>query len=459
MSVMESEMTVAGGLDHQGPPLVVVGTDMAALAVIEELRLRGYGGRIQLFGDRPYGAAEQERLAQVRRRTALEYHEVPILAVDRRRQAVTDMAGRSHLYQTLILATGCRPRVPGIPGVGSAGVHLFYQLEQLPGLLERLDPALPIAVVGGGLLGMTAAAALAEHGFASVHLLQQEARLMHNRLDDDAAAMLQQQLESQGVGVQLDAGVVAVESDHGRVVAVRLRDGSALAVSQVILATGIRPNTQLARDAQLRTGHGVLVDDRLRTSVAGIHALGACAEHRGVVHGLVGPGLEQAAVLATLLLGEQAQYLGSMSVNQRELAGVAVFSHGMVSELRRSPFITTREYRDASKQIYRRLVLERGVLIGALAIGPLPERARLEEAINSGRRLSLWQQWQFRLSGSLWSRRQLLLHQAPPATVVCRCTGATVKMLRASDAVAERAGTVCGACRSHLPDSLPLVTP
>ena len=306
---------------------------------------------------------------------------------------------------------------------------------------------------------MTAAAALAEHGFASVHLLQQEARLMHNRLDDDAAAMLQQQLQQQGVEVQLDAGVVAVESDHGRVVAVRLRDGSALTVSQVILATGIRPNTQLARDAQLRTSHGVLVDDRLRTSVAGIHALGACAEHRGVVHGLVGPGLEQAAVLAALLMGEQAQYLGSMSVNQREIAGAAVFSHGVVSELRRSPFIITREYRDPAKQIYRRLVLERGVLIGALAVGPLPERARLEEAINSGRRLSLWQQWQFRLSGSLWSRRQLLLHQAPPATVVCRCTGATARMLRTSEGGADRAGTVCGACRSQLPDSLPLATP
>ncbi|MBQ1783858.1 MAG: NAD(P)/FAD-dependent oxidoreductase [Gammaproteobacteria bacterium] len=458
MSVMDSDVTVPGGLDHQGPPLVVVGTDVAALAVIEELRLRGYGGRIQLFGDRPYGAAEQERLAQVRRRTALEYHEVPILTVDRRRQAVTDMAGRSHLYQTLILATGCRPRVPGIPGVGSAGVHLFYQLEQLPGLLERLDPSLPVAVVGGGLLGMTAAAALAEHGFASVQLVQQESRLMHSRLDDNGAAILHEIIEKNGINVLMDAGVVAIESDHGRVTAVRLRDGSAIEVSQVILATGIRPNTQLARDAQLRTGHGVLVDDQLRTSVAGIHALGACAEHRGVVHGLVGPGLEQAAVLAALLMGESAQYVGSMSVNQRDIAGVAVFSHGSVAELRRSPFITTREYRDSAKQIYRRVVLERGVLIGALAIGPLPERARLEEAINNGRRLSLWQQLQFRLTGSIWSKRQLLLHQAPPATVVCRCTGATVKMLRANDGVADRAGSVCGACRNQLPDRLPVVS-
>lgn len=446
-------------LDPQGPPLVVVGTDMAALAVIEELRLRGYGGRIQLFGDRPYGALEQAQLAQVRTRTLIEYHEVPVLAIDRSRQAVADMAGRSHRYQTLVLATGARPRVPGIPGVGCAGVHLFHQLEQLPGLMARLDPQQRIAVVGGGLLGVTAAAELAEHGFADVHLLQQEERLMANRLDDVAASLLQEQLREKGVQVQLDAGVVEVIGDHGRVVGLRLRDGSTLDVVHVILATGIKPNTQLARDGQLKVGNGILVDDHLHTSVPNIYAIGACAEHRGVIHGLSSPALEQAAVLAAALMGESVQYLGSMSVNQRDIGGLAVFSHGAVTGLRRSPLTTMLVYEDEPRRIYRKLVVHKGVLIGAMAIGPIAERARIEEAINAERHIRPWRQWRYLLTGNLWPERKQLLYAGPASTVVCRCTGATAGAIKLDPAVAERAGTICGNCRDQLPDKVPAPVP
>lgn len=438
-------------LDPQGEPLLIAGTDQSALTLIEQLRQRGYTGAILLFGERPFSTLELARLAELQQSGEAKYRDVPLLKIDPQRKIVTDAGGKSHRYQALVLASSARPRVPSIPGIGAAGVHLFYQREQLVGLINRFDPHQRIAVVGGGLLGVMMAAGLARHGFGDVHLLQQEMRLMHNRLDDSAATLLHHYLEGLGVQIRLDSRVTEVKGLHGRVTALRLRDGHELAVNHVILATGIKPNIKLARDARLRVGSGIVVDDRLQTSSEGIHALGACAEHRGVVHGLVAPALEQAAVIAAFLTGEAVHYQGSMSVNQQQVGELSVFSHGQVTDIRRSPFTESIIFHDQAERIYRKLVLHKGVLIGAVAIGPLAEKARLEEAINSKRKLPRWRLWRYRLTGQLWPEQYHPLFAGPDNTVVCRCTGVTAGQLASGDPIARRAGTICGTCRSQLP--------
>ncbi len=448
---LQSPAPTVSALDPKGGPLLIAGIDQSALTLVEQLRQRGYQGAIVLFGERPSSTLELARLTELLQRGDAKYRDVPLLTLDTPRKIATDAGGKSHRYQALVLASSARPKVPAIPGIGSAGVHLFYQREQLPGLINRFDPHQRIAVVGGGLLGVIAAADLARHGFGDVYLLQQDMRLMHNRLDETAATLLHRYLEAAGVKIRLDSRVIEVKQQHGRVTALRLRDGYELTVNHVILATGIKPNIKWARDARLRVSSSLVVDDRLQTSSPRVHALGACAEHRGVVHGLVEPALEQAAVVAAFLTGEDARYQGSMNINQQRVGELLVFSLGQVTELRRSPFTEEIVFQDKAERIYRKLLLHKGVLIGAIAIGPLAERARIEEAINSKRKLPRWRLWRYRLTGQLWPEQCHPLFAGPANTVVCRCTGVTAGQLASGDPAACRAGTICGSCRSQLP--------
>src|SRR5262249_56782990 len=114
----------------------------------------------------------------------------------------------------------------------------------------------------------------------------------------------------------------------GRIEAVELRDGSMIPADAVVVAAGIRANTALARTAGLKVNGGIVVDDHLETSVAGVYAIGECAEHRGRCYGLVEPAYEQAQVLARRLAGGTATYPRSVLAAHLKGVGVHVVSAG-----------------------------------------------------------------------------------------------------------------------------------
>jgi nitrite reductase (NADH) large subunit len=194
-----------------------------------------------------------------------------------------------------------------------------------------------------------------------VHLMD---RLMERQLDAEGARLLETALEAQGIRVLLRAqtrtihGVSAVES-------VELQDGRCIACGLVMMAVGVRANTALAETAGLPTRRGILVDDQLQTAAPGIHAIGDCAEHAGICHGLVEPGHEQARVVAGVLCGEAASYGGSTAATNLKLSGVPVFSAGdFVGDGAESIVV-----RDEVTPAYRKLVVRDGRLAGVVLVG------------------------------------------------------------------------------------------
>ena len=145
-------------------------------------------------------------------------------------------------------------------------------------------------MIGGGLLGLEAAYGLAKAG-ARVTVLHLMDRLMERQLDAQAARMLQRAVEAMGIEVVLNADTAEISGDRPRRSASTLKDGRTIEADAVVVAIGIRPNADLARDAGIAVKRGIVVDDALETSIAGIHAIGECAEHRGICYGLVEPAL------------------------------------------------------------------------------------------------------------------------------------------------------------------------
>jgi len=383
-----------------------------------------------------------------------------VVAIDREAQTIFDAAGRVQPYSKLVLATGSTPHVPDIAGIRTAGVYTFRDVDDAQRLVARRVRSRCTVVLGGGLLGLEAARAMRRF-HTEVIVVEQADRLMSLQLDAESAQRLRGHVEALGVRVILGDGVRGVAGET-RVAGVRLRSGAEIACDTVIVATGIRPNVDLARRAGLAVGRGIQVDDRLRTSDPDVYAAGECAEHRGVVYGLAAPGLEQASVAAADIAGDAARYLGSTLATRLKVLDLPVFSIGRSRDEDRPDLAVRRwHFRARDGGAYARLATERGRLVGAIAVGAVPDVGRLQEAVARGRRVWPWQLWRFARTGSPWPEATPGDVGAWPANVaVCNCTGVTRGELGRAvaegcatvAALAARTGasTVCGSCRPLL---------
>lgn len=364
--------------------LVVVGNGMAGMRAVEELlRLAPEAYDITVFGAEPHGnynrillppvlAGEQrpediilhgpEWYAQ--HGIKLHSHD-PVVAIDRRRRVVRSAAGVETGYDRLLLATGSSPIILPIPGKSFPGVVTFRDLADVESMLRAARQFRTAAVIGGGLLGLEAANALAKRGMevTVVHLLPS---LMERQLDAPAAALLRASLEARGLKFRMPAKTVAVLGEN-RATGLLFEDGSELAADLIVMAAGVRPNIDLASRAGLRCERGVLVDDTLQTFDPSVYAVGECVQHRNTVFGLVAPLWEQARVCAAHLAEVGVRrYRGSLSATQLKVTGIELYSAGDLSESEGSESLVLRDHR---RGIYRRLVVRNNRLQGAVLYG------------------------------------------------------------------------------------------
>jgi nitrite reductase (NADH) large subunit len=303
----------------------------------------------------------------------------PALALDVARREVVLRDGERMPFDRCVLATGAEPIRLAVPACGLAGVTTFRTLADVAYLEAAAARRAPAVVIGGGLLGIEAAYGLARAG-VPVTLLHLLDRLMERQLDAEGAAILKTALEARGIRVLLQAQTCAL---HGAsaVTSVELQDGRHIACGLVVMAVGVRASTGLATTAGLPTRRGIIVDDRLETAVPGIHAIGDCAEHGGVCHGLIEPAHEQARVLAKVLCGEAATYARSALATNLKVSGVPVFSAGDFEGEGAEAIVV----RDETTPAYRKLVVRDGRLAGAVLVGDTHDALWYAELIRSRR--------------------------------------------------------------------------
>ncbi len=380
-----------------------------------------------------------------------------VVNIDAENNRITDNLGVRYSYSKLILAIGSSAHVPNIPNVHQRGVFTFRNLRDTEFLYSRVASSRHVVVVGGGLLGIEAARAL-RRANTQVTLVQQSERLMNRQLNDAAAAMLQKKVDAAGIQIITNDGVRAVLGEQ-RVEGVRLRDGRELSCDTVLLCAGIRPNIKLARESRIKVARGVVVNDKLETSVPDVYAIGECCEHRGATYGLVNPGLEQAAVAADCLAGFDAQYIGSLEVSRLKVLGETVCSMGDIVD----PVFHAGQkqwvYRGKRKNLYRKIVVTKGRITGALCFGEWEEIPRVQEAFQSERRIMPWQVVRFLLTGYLWTKDNDVALW-PASALICQCNSITQEQL--VDAIkdgcttltalrdATRASSTCGSCKPLL---------
>jgi assimilatory nitrate reductase electron transfer subunit len=377
--------------------VVVIGAGLAGARLARRLEELGASGgtagapalSVELVGEEEHRPYNRVLLAEVLAgRYAPEVIALPVpggltrgrvTGIDRAARTLNCADGSVIAYDTLVLATGSNPVLPplrGLFGHGGhelpEGVHAFRTMDDCLGLSKAVRPGARAVVIGGGLLGVSAARALAVRG-AQVVLAQQAERLMERQLDPSASRLVHRHLTDLGVEVHTECRVRDVRCVGGAVRSVEMADGYALDADLVVLACGVHPRVGLAQDAGLAVHKGILVDDELRTSDPHIRAIGDCAQHKGTLYGLATPALEQADILAELIAGDaNARYTGTRSLTRLTLTGGDTpFDLAAFGEPEPRPGDDIVQLTDATRGTYRKVVVRDDRVVGGVLVGEL----------------------------------------------------------------------------------------
>ena len=311
--------------------IVVIGAGQAGFTACAKLRDLGHQGPITLIGDEahpPYqrpplskgyllGEITEERLYF---RPLSFYGERSIdlrlsataSAIDRVRRTVALADGATVAYDRLILTTGARPRpLPAEIGGALDGVFRVRNLADINAMATRFRQGQRVLIVGGGYIGLEAAAVSARLGL-KVTVIEAGARILQRVACPETSAYFRDLHDRKGVRLLEGAALAALEGVDGHVRSARLTDGTVMPVDFVIAGVGVVPNVELAEAAGLSIDNGIAVDENCRTSDPEIHAAGDCASFPWRVGRIrlesVGNAIEQAEAVARFLTGTPGRY-------------------------------------------------------------------------------------------------------------------------------------------------------
>jgi len=378
--------------------LVVIGAGMASGRVLEHLFERDPDGfEVTLFNAEARGNYNRIMLSPVLSGEK-SYEEIvthddawyaqhgvtcrfgeKVAAIDCARKVVVGENGEV-AYDKLIIATGSAPFIIPVEGHDLPGVITYRDLDDTNAMIETAGkPGASAVVIGGGLLGLEAAAGLRLRGM-NVTVIHLAGHLMERQLDEAAGYLLRKDFERRGIDVMTAASTKAIFG-NGRVEGVELQDGARINADLVVMAVGIRPAAQLAKDAGLDVGRAIVVDAGMATSVDDVYAVGECVEFEGALFGLVAPLYDQAAVLAENLLGGNASFVPRELATKLKVTGVDLYSAGDFNQGDDREEIVLR---DATAGVYRRLVLEDNRIVGAVLYGETADGPWFFDMIKSG---------------------------------------------------------------------------
>ncbi|MCI2419942.1 FAD-dependent oxidoreductase [Saccharopolyspora sp. K220] len=463
------------------PPrhVVVLGYGMAGARLAEEIRRRDPdGARVALtvIGEEPHHAYNRvllsALLAGTMRPDDVRLHDedwagehgvtlrlgVAATRIDRAARRVKLADGSTVGYDSLVLATGSKPILPpiegllGEDGLLADGVVAFRSLDDCERILGMARIGAPVAVIGGGLLGLEAAHGLARRGNL-VTVVHQVGHLMERQLDPEGGRVLARALGELGVEFRLGSTAARYLPGDG----LKLADDSHVEADLVVVTAGVRARTALAAAAGLEVDRGVLVDDALRTSDGRVHAIGDCAQHPGTVSGLVQSAWEQADVLADLLTGTRAaaRYRGTPVLTRLKTKEIDLASLGEALTEVTDDTAEVLSLSDPKRGRYAKLVIRDDRVTGAILLG-CPDAAATITQLYDRRipvpedRLSLL------LGRTMPSGAAGSPAEQPASAKVCQCNSVTkgrlIEAFRngattvSELATATRATTGCGGC-------------
>jgi len=301
--------------------------------------------------------------------------------------------GRVLPFEKLLIAGGGTPILPPEPDVsGLSGVTTFTCWDDARRVRAwiREGKVSEAVVVGGGFIGIKTIEALLHLG-VEPPIVELADRLMGAAFDDDASALALAALERSGATVRCGTAIQSVQSEDGHISAVVLRDGSVLPCHLLLFAIGVRPNIHFLDGSGIPIDRGLLVDDRMETSVPGIYAAGDISQAKerltGVRHTvpILRNARRQGRVAGANMAGGADIFHGAVAMNSTDVCGLPCISIGLTNPPDSGDFEVLIS-RDARQGRYKKIVLQDNNVVGAILVGAIARagvlRHLIEEAID-----------------------------------------------------------------------------
>jgi NAD(P)H-nitrite reductase large subunit len=374
---------------------LIIGNSAGGIGAAEAIRELDKAGKITIVSDEPYPAysrpliseylAEGRPLERMLFRPADFYKENNIQTALGRRVERLDISartvelddGRKISWGRLLLATGGLPIVPRMDGGEREGVFSFTKLDDAKAIDQFLgeypERKLRAMVIGGGLIGVSAAEALVKRGL-EVTIVEMKERILNTILDEEASALEAESLNQAGVEIITGHTVAKITSYRGgAVTGATLDDGRPIPCELVVVAIGVRPRTELVSGTEVKTDQGIIVDRHMASSCPNVYACGDTAEAYDFVYGEnrltpVWPNAYLGGRIAGFnMAGARQDYQGGTAVNSLKYFGLAVVSAGMVNPPEAGYELLTKNY-DHS---YKKVVLKDGLVVGLVFVGDI----------------------------------------------------------------------------------------
>lgn len=372
--------------------VVVVGNGMVGFRFCEKLLEYDahHRFRVTVLGEEPvpaydrialtsaFGAKRPEELTLAEVRWYTHYKidlrlNTRVEQVERNARTVVTSRGETIAYDKLVLATGARANVPQVEGAGLDGVYVYRTVSDLALIKRAARKATRAVVVGGGLLGLEAAAACRDLGLET-QVVERAGHLLPCQLDAEAGGVLRREVEASGLSVRIGEEVRSLKGD-GSVEAVHLCSGEVLPAELVVWAIGITPNDELGHRAGLELGArgGIAIASTAQTSDPDIYAIGECAAFQDATYGLAAPGYAMAEAATAHLCGLHKTFESWVTASQLKLYDVPVASLGNPHAAPPAACVVVDQ--DVDKGVYKKVLVDaqNRRLLGAILVGETSE--------------------------------------------------------------------------------------
>jgi phenylglyoxylate dehydrogenase epsilon subunit len=371
-----------------GSKYLIVGSSHAGLEALHAIRAVDPEGSITMVtrdGHLPYSptilpyiVSDCSRPGKVTLRSDdyFQKHDVEftrgaeLVSLDTKRKTATLSDGTSRTYEKLLLATGASPVIPLIKGLDQVRFHVLRTMDDALELRQAIGNAKRAVVLGAGLIGTHGAENLAKAGL-KVTLIETQGQILPGYFDRDAAAIIENVFMRYGIELILGCG--AREVRPGAVV---LDDGRDLPFDLLMIGTGVRPALGYLKDSDIKIGRGILVDESMRTSAPDVWAAGDCAEvalfqtEGNGIAGILPMAVEQGRIAGMGMAGDRSgkPFPGAVSINTYTFYGQQAISVGSGIAGPAPDGAENIVAADPMRNIYRRIVLKNGRLVGIAGI-------------------------------------------------------------------------------------------
>lgn len=367
---------------------VIIGNSAAAIGAVEAIRKVDKVNPITLISDEPYhtysrplisyllaGKVKEEKMAY-RKEGFYEANNVTTLLsekaihIDTDKKEVSLESGKNVSYDKLLIATGGTPFIPPMEGLDKENVFTFIKKDDIKAIAKVCGSDKKAVIVGAGLIGLKAAEGLLSLG-VDVTVVELATRVLPAILDDEAAGIVQRQLEGKGIKFELGNSVKAINGEK-KVSGVTTANGASYDADMVIVAVGVRPNTAVTKDSNITVNRGIVIDEHCMTNIEGVYSAGDVAEGYDIVYKqqrvlpILPNAYRQGETAGLNMAGQMKPFKGGFAMNSIGFFGLPMITAGIIKP--EGDEFETLIKADLDNAKYKKIVLKDNKVVGFICL-------------------------------------------------------------------------------------------